>query len=1068
MKTTHKRAKRAFRVSLAVILIFSVIQLASFLFISETAKADGPGMLDEWPMFRHDLNRSGNTTSRAPNTNNVLWTHQRAPPFYTWGYCSSPAVAGGVVYQGSGDNCVLAIDAETGLNVWNPPLGTGRITSSPTVANDHVFFGSYDRNIYCVALDKTVVWKAPTNDYVDSSPVVYNGRVYCGCGQGDYIPSKASLLYCLDEITGAVIWTFQANGQIVSSPTIANDMVIFGSYDENIYVLPAEDPTPGDGTIDISEAIWVFNAGDRVVSSAAVEDEVVYIGCINGKLFALPLIDPNGDGIIDTDEVIWEFSSGNEIWSSPGIANGRIFIGSHDYCVYALPKEDPNGDGTISFTEILWKYQTTDKIWSSPSIGGGKVFIASEDYTLWAFCEETGELIWNYIMPLQNDPFGSEYLYAQPTIVDGKIYIGNYDLTLYCFGDEDKAPPHIVDALPANNSIDIPLNSNIDLSFNETLCDTLITDSSITVQSSSGKYSTGRIIYNSTTSTLIFNPDEDFLPNERYTVILKSKYFQDYAGNPLDGNRNGVLDSAPFDDYIWYFNTSELVGHKPKVDNASVTPQEGYVTTEFEYFVIYTDEDDDAPLDPLGYIKIFIDDSIDGEQMIWANDNNTPYSHLLDLDYTNGELFYIRTKLDAVGEHEFYIECSDGSNTNRTPSYPLPTVLNSPPELSIPIQYVNEDEEHLLNLSLYVYDVDNDATELTFSEDSDYCEIIDGYNLSCHFTTEGLLSEVVNITVSDRISTVWQDVSFIINPVNDPPALKTDITELPSVIFYEDTVFVFDLGEYITDPDTPLELLQVTQNSINITPIGLTLYMLYPEPLSSENVTLAISDWDLSLDLYFRVTVLQGNDTSTPDEPPDIPPDEPPDIPSDENGGNGGGGDGGDDGGANGDGDGGIDEDGDGGEDGDGDGDDGIPDDSGDDKIWDDDELMFMIGLIIAIIIALILINIWMANSRKWQEQHRESEPDEEFSQPQKARKKDLPPPPPWMETEGEVTPSDDVDEPPPPDDEEPLPSEDEKLPPPDDEEPPVSDDEDLLPPEEIEPPSPEDENSFIKRSDGK
>ncbi|UCE74046.1 MAG: PQQ-binding-like beta-propeller repeat protein, partial [Methanomassiliicoccales archaeon] len=978
-----KKIKRIALISLGIMLILSLIPVMPFGMISKTVCADAP-QTDDWPMFRHDMNRTGCTSSRAPNTNHVLWMHETTPTdIYTWGYCGSPAVAGGLVFQGGNrPNEFRGIDAVTGIQSWEKTIGE-RVTTSPTVANDRVLFASYDNNVYSLVHDTGAEdWVKNLNIDIDSSPTVHNGKVYIGSGRGDYVPTVPRLLYCLDETNGNILWTFQADGQIISSPTIVNDQVIFGSYDESVYALPADDPTPGDQTIDVSEAIWVFDAGARVVSSAAVEDGVVYIGALNGKLYALPLTDPNGDGTISSEEVIWEFTSANEIWSSCGIASDRVFIGSHDYYLYALPKEDPNDDGVISASEVIWKFQTTDKIWSSPSIAGKKVFIASEDYTLWALCEETGELIWNYIMPLQTEPFGSELLYASPSIVDGKVYIGNYDMRLYCFGDEDTTPPIVEGVTPANNSIDVPLNSNIEITFNETFCEALITDSSLIVQSSSGKYSTGRIIYNNQTNTTLFNPDEDFQPNEQYTVRLISRYFQDYAGNPLDGNENTEIDSALYDDYTWSFTTGELIGHKPKLEDCSVTPQQGYLNTTFEFYVTYTDDDDDAPIAPAGNVKVFNDDSLFGTDMVWAYDMNTPNSYLLDGDYTNGELYRFETQYSIVGEHKFVIECSDGSNTDRTDEFPLPTVLNAPPELVIPVQNVNEDEEYLLDLREFVSDIDNETIAFTFVEDSDCCEIIDGHTLSCLFSLDDRLSEndisseVVSITVSDGINSVSQDVLFFITPVNDAPLLKPDISRLPSVTVDEDSVFLFGLDKYVTDPDTPLELLLVSDDSVNITSIGLCLYLLYSEPNSYENVSLTISDGSKTLEIYLEVNVLPKS--APPEEPQEEEIiEEPPE---------------------------------------------------------DDFLVILFCFLLIFLIVVFTLINLWMIYRHKQQKGYPPTPPGTE-------------PPAAVQPSIDEESPAPEDKEPPPHDDEEPPPD-DEDLPPPDDEELPPPDDEDLPPPD--------------------
>lgn len=848
-----------------ILIIIISLQVIATGHNSETDNRSIPSnntsrQLDEWPMFRHDMNRTGNTTSIAPNTNNVLWTHQTPQGGYTWGYTSSPAVAGGTVFQGGGNpDIVRAIDVGTGLQDWQRPMG--RVTSSCTVANGYVFVGSYNFDLYCLVEGTGGIhWQTDLGDYIDSSPVVYNGKVYVGTGQGDYIATKPCKFYCVDETNGNVLWNFQAQGQIVASPTIIDDRVIFGSYDGNVYCIPANDPD-NNGQIDNTEVIWTFSPGERIVSSASVKNNVLYLGTIDGNLYALPLYDPDSDGTIDADEVIWKFSTDNEIWGSPALANDWLCIGSHDYYVYCLPQVDPNSDGLITEDEIIWKYRTTDKLWSSPSIAGGKVFIGSEDYTMWALSQETGELIWNYTMPLQSEPFGSELLYSTPAVVDGRIFIGNYDLTLYCFGDDtDPTPPKVTNVLPLNMSVNVALNTDIEVNFDEKLCSALITDSSIILNSNNSDRSTGFLTYDDLNNKLIFNPDEDLLPNETYTVRLKTQYFQDFAGNFLDGNDNGMIDPLPFDDYTWQFNTSKLVGHKPRLQDCSVTPATGFVTTNFDFLVTYSDEDGDAPVSPTGYIRIFLDGSQVGIDLDWANDANIPDSYLIDREYINGELFHFETQLDTVGAHTFYIECSDGFNTNRTPDYDLPTVQNSPPVLDIPTQYVTEDLEYQFDLLDYVTDIDNKTSNLTFSENSDHCQIENNNLFTCLYATESPSYETVNITVTDGFNDVWQDVLFVIEPNNDGPTLKPNVTGLPSVTVYEDSMHIYDLEEYITDPDTPTEKLGVIDNSEFILPIGLTLYLLYTEPISSETVSLTISDSTFDLSLTLEVTVIPVND----------------------------------------------------------------------------------------------------------------------------------------------------------------------------------------------------------------
>ena len=62
---------------------------------------------------------------------------------------SSPAVAGGVVYVGSGDGRVYALNATTGAQVWNYTTGSF-VFSSPAVAGGVVYVGSFDYKVYAL------------------------------------------------------------------------------------------------------------------------------------------------------------------------------------------------------------------------------------------------------------------------------------------------------------------------------------------------------------------------------------------------------------------------------------------------------------------------------------------------------------------------------------------------------------------------------------------------------------------------------------------------------------------------------------------------------------------------------------------------------------------------------------------------------------------------------------------------------------------------------------------------------------------------------------------------------
>ena len=60
---------------------------------------------------------------------------------------SSPAVAGSVIYVGSEDGHLYAVDRMTGEKLWDYATGD-MVTSSPAVENGTVYVGSHDGNLY--------------------------------------------------------------------------------------------------------------------------------------------------------------------------------------------------------------------------------------------------------------------------------------------------------------------------------------------------------------------------------------------------------------------------------------------------------------------------------------------------------------------------------------------------------------------------------------------------------------------------------------------------------------------------------------------------------------------------------------------------------------------------------------------------------------------------------------------------------------------------------------------------------------------------------------------------------
>jgi len=144
---------------------------------------------------------------------------------------SSPTVVNGVVYVGSYDGNVYALNAATGAKLWSFLTG-GIAYPTPAVANGVVFAGSNDHNVYALnAATGAKLWSYTTGYDVVSSPAVANGVVYVGSEDGK--------VYALKAATGAKLWSYSTRLVVDSSPAVANGVVYIGSEDDNLYALNA-------------------------------------------------------------------------------------------------------------------------------------------------------------------------------------------------------------------------------------------------------------------------------------------------------------------------------------------------------------------------------------------------------------------------------------------------------------------------------------------------------------------------------------------------------------------------------------------------------------------------------------------------------------------------------------------------------------------------------------------------------------------------------------------------------------------------------------------------------------
>jgi len=173
-----------------------------------------PTSESDWPVYRHDVERSGATKTPVPAEMSEMWRVDIG------GRLSTMTSAHGRLFISAIDqHTVHALAANSGETIWSYTTG-GRVDSPPTIHNGLALFGCADGWVYCLrASDGALVWRyraAPGADKLVSyqqvesvwplhgSVLVYDGVAYCLAGRNMFVDGGMRLIR-LDPAMGKVL-----------------------------------------------------------------------------------------------------------------------------------------------------------------------------------------------------------------------------------------------------------------------------------------------------------------------------------------------------------------------------------------------------------------------------------------------------------------------------------------------------------------------------------------------------------------------------------------------------------------------------------------------------------------------------------------------------------------------------------------------------------------------------------------------------------------------------------------------------------------------------------------------
>jgi outer membrane protein assembly factor BamB len=391
----------------------------------------------DWTQYRGDaaLTSGGTTLGTGqgfggPRRIAIKWTFKTAG-----GVVSSPTIVNGIVYVGSLDKYLYAINADTGAQVWKVgPLGFN-IYSSQAVVNGKLYTGADDGYVYClnaatgVQLWKTLVatsamrvWQlSNTVPTIRSSPTVRDGKVYVGTLDGD--------MCCLDANTGNILWKYASGGPIVST---AATITGFGQVDGIYYT--ASTPYPNAALyklnfnggliwkLDIPRSSYLSPGYNRIhpdlpSPTVAADIGMIYQPDDHRRVYGINAV---------TKEIVWTFKTDDRGAGGPpqalcsALYTGDMVIVQDNFAMNALnPK---NGSS-------IWRSWVAREVYNCPTYSYGLYYVASEEGTMRVHDAATGVTV-SYYHPGIN-------IWSSPSLYNGKLYWGALDFNVYCFGEAD-------------------------------------------------------------------------------------------------------------------------------------------------------------------------------------------------------------------------------------------------------------------------------------------------------------------------------------------------------------------------------------------------------------------------------------------------------------------------------------------------------------------------------------------------------------------------------------------------------------------------------------------------------
>ncbi|MGI2335292.1 MAG: PQQ-binding-like beta-propeller repeat protein [Dehalogenimonas sp.] len=136
---------------------------------------------------------------------------------------ATPVIGDGVLYVGSFDNTFYALSTENGNELWSFKA-EGVFTGAAKIIGDTIVVGSLDRQLY--AIDKNTgskIWSFKGDRWFWTAPIILDGEVYA--------PNTDGTIYVIDLASGSLNNKYEMTAPISSTPIINGSNIVVAAQD---------------------------------------------------------------------------------------------------------------------------------------------------------------------------------------------------------------------------------------------------------------------------------------------------------------------------------------------------------------------------------------------------------------------------------------------------------------------------------------------------------------------------------------------------------------------------------------------------------------------------------------------------------------------------------------------------------------------------------------------------------------------------------------------------------------------------------------------------------------------